>query len=820
MVELQSKDNKKQAESKNWLVFIVEFLLLLVFAGLFFACLKLYDVYPSGVDVWGHMYKAQHTFNAIKEGCFYPLYDLNWYNGIETYRYWGPVAYYLFSIPMFITSGNIILSYQLFLPLIIVVAGIPWILMGIKTNHNVLGFVAAIMWYMFPTTVHFLIYEGNIPFLVCLMYVPYLLLILKDYLDFNKNKAAIGLVVLMTIMTATHLMITAITGVSVFLYLLIDSFFNKSNIKRKISALAYMVFGIGLMAIWIIPALTGGLAGSSDSANTAASTFVTTFGRLINPTVRFTIGGFPYYGGLSVLLLSVFGIIASNKKNKAGFIYFIIILLLVTPTAFVIISKIPFSGLFWMIRFLPIAYGMFMLSMFDWTSLKKKFSAIMVILILVDALPFYSVKIYQYNIPSNCENSLELVSDYKANRISILDESLWGPYPSYAVPMMGSQYTFGWSRSGALTKENIMLINDACKNGQFLYMFDRSIELGDEEIIIPKSMIPEYRRASLLLASEETGYELVEETTGCYVFMLSRIEPGTPYGTIAVYKGLAIGKYSHTMTTKYPVFCYGDSNYIDDYSLEELTNYEVIFLTGFMYHDKAAAERLVEAVSDSGTRVVIDASHLPEDPVNNEPYFLGVSGSVIQFTNRYPALNYNGNTMYASDFSTENVEFRTQYFQGTDNVLGYVKLDSTIIPFLGNNNDYPEIYYVGLNIIYEAMDTEDEVLYSIVDDVFGLERTELPERTIVPLTVTYDNYSITIVSPEDNVNASITYDECFSSNSNIRGFNNLLVVDSGTTNIRFVYPKLKTGIVVTVIDVLCLVAWIVIEKKLKFSDPS
>jgi len=813
--QTEQKQINKFFTKRNVIVFIAQFFGLLLFACAFFWFLNYNNTIPHGTDVWGHVYKAQHMYNSIKEGSFYPLFDMYWYNGIETFRYWGPVSYYLYVIPLFITGGNTIMSYQLFLSLMVFLGGIPWIIMGIDSDRKWFGFFAAIMWFMLPTNIHILYAYGNVPQIATIMLTPYLLLFLRRYIYYHKDYAAFGLVIVMAIMTATHLMVTGITGLSTFIFLMISAIQNK-GIKRKISALVYMVCGILVMAIWFLPALKGGMINSSDSGLAAAEVFVTELKISLDPVRRFIFGWDDFYFGLSLVVISIFGIVASNKKNKAGFIFLLLVMLMTSPTAYKLLEKVPMSGLFWMERFTPIAYVFFLSALFDWTSVKKKILFVIALILLADSVPFYAIKIQNIVVTDTVVRDVDtLLEEDISNRASLLELSAYGPYSSYKIPDSGYKYTFGWAWQGAITADNIMNINESLEAEKYLYMFDRSVELGDDTILVGKSMIPLYRVKDFVECAEKNNYELVNQTDTSYYFKLKTAPENQSFGVITKYKGLTVGGYGGMFTTRYPSVCYGDSAYIDDYSKEELLNYEVLFLTGFKYHDKTKAENLLREISDSGVRVVIDAAHLPTDSTINENYFMGVAGSKILFTNRYPVLTYNGKTLYTSDFSDEYQEFSTEFISGVDNKMGTFNIDGTEFVFLGNKNDCPNIYFLGLNIAFEAMDTEDEVLYELLDELLGITRTDLPDRTLVPITVEFNHKGLKITSPLDNVNTTIAFAECFRSSQEIRSQNNLLVVNEGVTEITYEYAMFKESAIASVIGILLTAAWTVIVKKSK-----
>ncbi|MDD3290004.1 MAG: hypothetical protein PHT29_03895, partial [Eubacteriales bacterium] len=59
--------------------------------------------YGSGNDIWGHLFKTEVMYQGLQNGTSYPLYTPYWYNGIQLYRYWPPLSYYVLAGLRFLT---------------------------------------------------------------------------------------------------------------------------------------------------------------------------------------------------------------------------------------------------------------------------------------------------------------------------------------------------------------------------------------------------------------------------------------------------------------------------------------------------------------------------------------------------------------------------------------------------------------------------------------------------------------------------------------------------------------------------------------------
>lgn len=795
---------------RSWISTAVSIGSLVICAMLVFIFLEIMNITPSGGDIWGHVYKAELMYKSLCRGDLYPLFDMNWYNGMETFRYWGPASYYIYSFAYLLAGGSMVRAYHVFITMLYLAGGIPWVIMGIVSGKKVRGTLIGLLWFMLAENVHIVFAFGNVPQMVTTMLTPYVILFLWMFVYRKSKGAGVGLVIVMLISTLSHLMVTAIIGVSAFLYFVMELIYARDEIARRIKALFLMVSGIMLGGLWFVPALTGGMLSSSDSGSGVAEVLVTPLLTSLDPTKRFTSFSAYFYFGLGFVILALFALIASTQKNKTGYVFLLFVLILTTPSAFEIVSRLPMSGLFWAERFTPCAYGFFLLTFMGWDSIKKRYEAIFMGILILDTLPFLCIYLNFSGTYETTINDLERLNSITTVRSTVMDLSVYGPYPSYAIPASDKEYTYGWAWQGALTSDNIMLMNEALERQRYDYMFDRCIEMGDDAVLVRAELVPTWERKNLVVAADRSGYEFVGESDTGIFFKLRDLPDTGRFGTITTYKGLSVGRNSAAMTTAYPAFTSGKSNFIDDYDSDYLESFETIFLTGFECHNKQAAEMLLKEVSNAGTRVVIDTAHMPTDPISNEENFLGVTASTIRFTNRYPTLFYKNNKYNAGDFSSENSEFGTKYTTGMNNVTGYFYAGDKRLAFIGYNNDSPDILFLGINVVYAATDTDDKVLYELVSGLLRIDRTDLPERVIVPLEAEINDDSMVIRTEADNVNTSIASAKMFTSDKELRTRENLLVVDSGTTEIRFTYPELKKGLIVSVAGIIMLAGYVII----------
>lgn len=768
--------------------------------------LYLTKMQPSGGDIWGHLYKSEVMYESIKEGNWYPLFDFKWYNGIQLYRYWPPFSYYLMSGLLWITGGEQLEAYYLLAGVLFFFGGLPWVLWGNMENRRVLGTLFGILWFFMPETVRIYFCAGNLPQMTTTTIVPYIIFFLWLFVRKQRNNAVIGLYIGMCLMSFTHLMVTAIMGLSAFIYLAIDEIRNR-DWKRKFQALFVMAAGIMTAGIWVVPSLKGGMVTTEQSGDSVMSTLIYPLSTSLNPFNRLWGERDTFYFGLSLVILSILGILLAKGHKKAGFIFLLVILVFTTPATYNILSKLPFSQLFWMTRFTPMVYGFFFCSMMEWTLLKKKYCAVAMAVLLLDMAPSFLLPQYSVITPEDTISDIGILREMTTQRAAVIDISSYGSYPAYGIcGDDGVNYTYGWAWQGAETGDNIVLLNEALESGKYQFLFDRCLELGNDTVLIRKQYVGKNggTKEEMLLAAEQSGYHLAKETAGAYFF---KRETPEQFGVVSQYQGIVIGKYANVMTTTYPCFRAGDLKQIDQYTYEELKDYRVIFLTGFTYEDKEKAEALLVRLAKSGVRVVIDSTHLPADARTKQETFLGVTNQQVHFENRYPELYYNGQTIHAENFAAEDADFSTGYIAKVDHVLGSFYMGSKELTFLGYNEDNPNIYFMGINLMYHAMETGDQAVLNLLNEILGVSNEQLPERELVPLTIEQEKNRIRIHVEQEMdtskslfaVNTTIAYQDIFESEQDIGEQNNLLEVYDTDTEITMRYPMFTVGIIVSLL---------------------
>jgi len=782
--------------------FIISFAFLLCWGALITFYLKNTGAYPSGSDIYGHLFKSDLLYHSIKEGDLYPLYTNLWYNGMQPFRYWAPIPYYLLAALQFIAGGDAVSSYLLFVFFAIVVGGLGWLLWGLTYNRMPFCTFLAAVWFFMPDNIRVFFVEGNFPRMVIAILLPYLFYFVWRFVDHKKKKAIVPVILIMSIIVLCHVMVAAMVGITTFIFLLIYSI-SQRHLKESFYVICGMLLSFALCGFWLYAALHGGLLGMDSSANSevmqSLSTPVTTS---LNPMIR-TQGIFDYfYFGLSVFIIAITGLFLGEKKSHPGF-YTALVIYFGTTTAMVtFLEKIPLNQVLWMTRFTPIVYAVFLLSLLEWRKCRRYAVIIIALVIILDCIPSVDLERYHSQMPTEIYYTLDSTKKMTKQRVSLLDVSVFDSYPSFMFSAEDpkTQYTFGWAWQGATTSHNIVMINTALEKGYYYYLFDRSLELGDDTVVVRKELIEKAKKTldELVTAAQASGYELKEETNYTYIFHCNT--PKT-FGVATKFEGLSIGVSANMMSFEYPTFEEGKSENLSDYTFEELSKYKIIYLSGFTYDDRESVQNLLIRTANAGVKIIIDMNRIPVDPLTSRMSFFDITAQSICFTNRYPELMYKNKVYDALPFKQEYSTWNTYYLENVDHMIGYSWFQNKKLPFLATS-DNPNIIFMGFNLLFHAMETNDQSILSLMSDFLKLEPTQLPERKVVPLTIEYQDNRMIINSPGGEINTTLAYQDNFRSKQKIESKNNLLIVEEPRTEINLVYPYLLQGVLLSIAGLL------------------
>ncbi len=781
--------------------------------------------YPTGSDTMYHIYRGDYVYNSIKNGNWYPVYNSMWYNGVELMRYWAPLGAYFMAFCQMLAGGSQISGYLIFVGLIFFFGAISWLFIGRAINRPYLGAFIGILWFFMPNNLLALFVEGNLARSLCMVFLPIFIYAVCEYLKEQRVKYIPIIIVSFALMILCHLGYAGMIALAVLIYCIVY-IIQGGNKKAVVDIIVTILISFLILGIWVFASLNGGITSLDNSEN--MSRFFQSILISINPFERIESNNSNFYFGLAATLLSVYGIFFGYKKSRTGFIAGMIILIFTTTAMYPVLKILPGSQYLWMLRFISIALCMILYSFLMWDTLKKPFVIIFCVLLVADTIPSLSVIYNKAEATgTKAEDRFDAMQEATLikkgqeitnQRLALMDESSLGARGAWLVADWNNATpaTFGAGWEAANTSTNIARLNKALANSKYYYMFDRCLELGNDTVLVKLSQLERYSDAIIDLdkAASKVGYSLVEQNAG---YRMYHIDQQGNWGTQTKYQAIGIGSGAVNISLQFPAVEETDSNNLNDYTFEQLSQYKEIFLDGFTYNDRETAEELILKLSEAGVRIIIYADGIPQDK-NHSQTFLGVTCNAITFNNGYPEMDTRIGKIYADMFPQGHTTWETVYLEGLDNTWGTISDNGFDLDFYGTvKND--NIIMTGLNLTYFYSLTNDKTIGKLLENMTTLTADTLPERKIIPLEIKYESDAITITADIDSVNTSLSYHDIFKSSQYIEKKNNLMYVNAGTTYIKLEVPYLWQGAVVSIIGLVLSVIWVMRLRKRNMAQP-
>lgn len=785
--------------------------------------------YPAGSDTMYHIYRGDYVYNSIKDGNWYPLYDYMWYNGVELMRYWAPLAAYFMAFCEMLAGGNMLIGYLIFVGIISVLGALSWLYIGIRMKRPVLGVFIGFIWFFMPNNLCALFVEGNLARSLSMIFLPLFIYEVSEYLKDRKVIRIPFAMISFILIALCHLGYAGMVALAVLVYCIVHMIEGYS--KRAASDIVISILlSFMLIGVWLVASLNGGITSLDNSENMA--NFFQKIVYTLNPVDRITTDYAHFYFGLAAAILAVGGMFFGYKKSRAGFVTAIITLICTATAMYPVLKILPGSQYLWMLRFISIALCMILYSFLKWDTLKKPLIVFFCVLLVLDIVPSIplitggldTISITKNGVSINTDNDsvwdrLDMQQDntliskaqsITKQRIALLDDSSLGSMGAFLVSDWNNAIpaAYGAGREAANTSTNIVRINRALADGNYYYVFDRCRELGNDTVLVRLSSLEKYGVSvkDMDMAAGASGYSVAGENAA---YRLYHMDTYDNWGTISKYEVIGIGSGTPLISQSFPAVEETDSDNLNDYSYEQLSQYKQVILDGFTYDDKTAAEELVLRLSEAGVKVVIYADGIPQEKKTQSQEFLGVTCSDIVFKNGYPDMDTKLGVLYPDLFPKGYATWQTVYVTGLDNTWGSVMDNGLKLDFYGTvKND--NIIVCGLNLAYYYGVSADKSVGRLLSDMMDITSAQLPERTNIELKVEHDVNGITITSDYDNVNTSLSYHDIFVSDEWLGKKNNLTYVRAGVTEITFKVPYLWQGLCVSVAGLILSVAWVVV----------
>ncbi|QOX63065.1 hypothetical protein FRZ06_06775 [Anoxybacterium hadale] len=758
----------------------------------------------DGADTLCHLYRAQEVRVNLSQGILYPLYDPKWYNGVEFMRYWGPVPLYLLALIQWVCGGNSLDSYPVFLSQVLFFGSCGWLCFGIRYKRVGCALTIALIWFFSPENIRICTTDGNVPRIVINALLPWFLYTVWQVAEEKRVGQLLWAMLIFLFILLSHLGIALIVFFSVLLVLLLHGISRKEYRPQATLAISFVLVFLSA-GLWLVPAMFGGAITNSNT-NQVMQYFFQSIWTSLSPAERLKGDLLIFYYGISFVGLGVAGAFLSLNRTRLLFAVGIMLFLFTGEAAYRLFSQLPFSQFLWMIRFVPVSVALILMGFLLWDSLKKPLLLVFCLLLVLDCIPSvtYLINLRQANLSSSdilVEQSAKIkgLQEAKAltrQRMSVMDLSTYGSFAPYYIAGTAPKvrYAFGAGWEGAATGSNLVRLNSALELGHYRYLFDRSLELGIDVISVPLSVLKRPGDSkSLELAGGQAGYQLITREEGHLIF---QHPVSGEFGTVTDYLNLAIGTSARDIALLFPNFEEGDSNRLEDYTLEELAKYKIIYLSGFSYEKRAEAELLLKTLAARGVTIVIDMNQIPLDRETGSHQLFRVFSQPISFTEGFPTLQYDGIQYQPEGYPSDYSAWNTVYLDGVSQIKGQCEFQNRQVVFAGTAEN-PRIYFLGLNMIYLGIQTRDPEVIRMAEAIFGEAYGTLPKRELVPISINFSGKEVRIDSPRAGVNTGLAWLDIFYTEQEIERRHNLIVVPQGRTDLQLRYPYLLDGFVIS-----------------------
>lgn len=686
------------------------------------------ELYPWASDTLGHVAKAEYLQRVLAAGDLRPSLFPDWYLGLQIFRYYPPLPYYLLA-GVTVLVGNPVLAANWFIVGCALAGAAAWL-----PYHRWLGWQLAvtggILYTLLPDHVRVAFAEGNLPRVLATALLPvafYLLLrALKDGATV-RHRLALALVV--TAIVLSHAMMAAIYGVTLALFAVLCCFGTRSDFRRLAQAGAASAGGILLAGWWLVPSLRGGIT-DLNAVAVADAQPVIPISQFLNPVTRIDNPEMVYIGAALLVFVIVLLVVRRGRSRHTVALTLtgLVCVLITVPGANDIFRSLPAHHLFWPTRFLGVASFLMLLALLwqirSWSVPLIGLGLVMILLVAMDSAG--SLGLIHLRPP---RDDLVQVSRRLAHldgwREATLDDSRLGSAATRYIARNGErEQVFGWAYQGARIARNLAALNEGLHAGFTTYLVDRLALYGVDDVLLLNDIPGAFRLAEALRTS---GFRPAYGSDDVTLYH----QDGIPRAYIYTQHVLGIGRGAQNFAYLFPEVKVGSSAYVDDYDRADLLAYDTLILSDFRWHNKPAAETLIQKVAAAGTTVVVDLTGVPENPLARTPRFLGVWGERIILPKHSLAIRYDNGRRDRLAFDAHDALWYTHTPQG-------MQVEKAEISYLGERasafgyTPYGEgrVWFVGLNLAYHAVLTQDAAAIDLLGEVLHLSPTSTDYRSV------------------------------------------------------------------------------------------
>jgi len=260
---------------------------------------------------------------------------------------------------------------------------------------------------------------------------------------------------------------------------------------------------------------------------------------------------------------------------------------------------------------------------------------------------------------------------------------------------------------GATTARTVAALNEAMRRGKVSYLVSRLDAYGVDDVVLLKSLPVAQEIAQALVAR---GFVLLYDGEELALYH----RDGVPRALAIEWQALGIGRGAQNAAFLFPSIVVGTSIYLDEYTLNDLTRYPVLILSGFQWHDKARAEALPHFLDVWGEPVVLDERPVQVTTASRQTMTLAPFGT---HDGEKPILWY---THTPQGLSGDVVT--TSYIGEKATLVGYKEIDGG------------RIWFVGYNLFFYVLSRHEPQAIRLLETATGLTANALPTVRSVPFS--------------------------------------------------------------------------------------
>lgn len=580
---------------------------------------------PTYFDQMGHLFRLWFLTDSVLDGDLLPQWLPYWHNGMDTLRYYPPLATYLM-LPIDLVTGNPVDTYYIFGAVIIFATCVTSYLLAREFMGRFASVITALLYTFSSLTISSYWFEGNLGRTLVATISPLVFLYAYRTLRTGSRGSFVLLAVSTVLLVLGHGMQAIMTLLVFAPWLLIIGLLPERRWHNLLVTGGGVALGIGLSLFWLLPATT-----HFDLANVPGvyidKLLLHSLGFEVFNAGQFHINPFLgiiafYYFSIALLVAAIIGgVLGFRSRSRWLVIAFTAAMLTGILLSFGTklggwYAAFPVLNSFFPIRFLLsvslpacVLAGMGFQLIFRHILLAKSrlrqtgsvlLAILLVAFIVWDYLP--GLSLVAPGSESSLENfSLLLAEESAPGRVIIFTNE--NAATSYWLTVTGEKpQVFGWANEGTIHHDTIPQMNKAIvtRETDFLnHLFTlwqvNFAFLGGDHIARRQE---EFR---------EMGFKQIAETREDnmlpYVLM-SRQMPLPPAFSLSQ-NVLAIGVGAAGLNRHLPWIALGNSDSLEDHDTEYLEHFDAIILWEPVIKDRVSFETMVTALAAAGTDIYI-----------------------------------------------------------------------------------------------------------------------------------------------------------------------------------------------------------------------